>query len=118
MKKKLLSVLFSGALAFGVFALPGNAAKAEEEPCDCHSWVPISGAERNVNVAGLLSSQVFKDVKADLWKKGYSWNGAHSIEVINPFDGLVMIGIPFVKADGTIEYHVFINGVYKGATPQ
>lgn len=114
MKKKLLAALFSGALAFGVFAVPGNAVKAAEEPCDCHNWVPISGAERNVKVAGLLSSQVFKDVKADLWSKGYNWNGAHSIEVINPFEGLVMVGIPFVTPDGSVEYHVFINGAYVG----
>ncbi|WP_053366340.1 hypothetical protein [Bacillus sp. FJAT-27245] len=114
MKKKLLAVLFSGALAFGVFAVPGNAVQAAEEPCDCHTWVPISGADRNVSVAGLLSSQVFKEVKADLWSKGYSWNGAHSVEVINPFPALVMIGVPFVNASGEVEYHVFINGTYAG----
>ncbi|CEG26949.1 hypothetical protein [Bacillus sp. B-jedd] len=118
MKKKLFAVLFSGALAMGVFAVPGNAVQAAEEPCDCHDWVPISGADRNVKVAGLLSSQVFKDVKANLWSKGYNWNGAHSIEVINPFEGLVMIGIPFVNASGEVEYHVFINGAYVGVPGQ
>ncbi|WP_409275938.1 hypothetical protein V1499_10170 [Neobacillus sp. SCS-31] len=118
MKRKLLSVLFSGALAFGVFAVPGNAVKAAEEPCDCHSWVPISGAERNKEVAGLLRSDAFKDKKAELWSKGYNWNGAHSIEVINPFPQLVMVMVPFVNPVGEVEQHVFINGEYAGSVPQ
>ncbi|WP_316568643.1 hypothetical protein [Neobacillus sp. YIM B06451] len=117
MKKKLLSVLFSGALAFGVFAVPGNAVKAAEEPCDCHSWVPISGAERNKEVAGLLSSDAFKDKKAELWSKGYGWNGAHQIEIVKPAPNVTMIGVPFVNTDGTVNIYVFINGSFVGVTP-
>ncbi|WP_043929705.1 hypothetical protein [Bacillus sp. EB01] len=116
MKKKLLAMLFSGAIAFGVFAVPGNVVKAEE-PCACHEIGPVTGEVRNQIVAELLSSDAFKTKKAELMASGSIWTGAVAIEVVVPKEGMIMVGVPFKSPTGSTVFHVFINGIYAGPVP-
>ncbi|MCM3727458.1 hypothetical protein M3226_17410 [Neobacillus cucumis] len=113
--KKLLTIIGGLVIAGSLFVTSGNTAKAaEEEPCTCHELIPIQGAERNKIVADFISSNEFKEIKKDLWKLGYSWNGAHTIEVVLPGDGRTMIGVPVISAEGVPDVYVFINGVFVG----
>ncbi|OCA81504.1 hypothetical protein A8F94_21745 [Bacillus sp. FJAT-27225] len=117
MKKKLLAMLFSGAIAFGVFVVPGNevqAKKIEVEPCDCHT--PIFGVERNKIVAELLSNEEFKAKKVELTDLGYKWQGSALIEVVKfnettPVPGTIAIAIPFKNKNGVIEYATYLTGI-------
>ncbi|ALC90862.1 hypothetical protein AM500_14505 [Bacillus sp. FJAT-18017] len=117
MKKKLLAMLFSGAIAFGVFAVPGNVVNAEET-CACHP-VTVYGAEANIEIAKVLSSDAFKTAKADLFVKGYSWNGVANVEVVKWEDYFFKVGVkvPFVNSNGNVEYATFVDGKLAGVYP-
>ncbi|MCM3764686.1 hypothetical protein [Neobacillus niacini] len=118
MKKKIMALLFGGAMAFSLFAAPGNPVQAaENDDCGCHDLVPLSGAERNKIVAKFLSSDAFKDKKAELLSSGNKWNGAHTIEVVLPAEGVTMIGVPFIDANGVPLMYVFLNGTFVGTAP-
>ncbi|WP_160722836.1 hypothetical protein [Bacillus sp. USDA818B3_A] len=112
--KKLLTVIGGLVIAGTLFITSGNTVKASEneEPCTCHDLKPLQGPERNKLVADLLSSKEFKAKKHELLSLGYKWNGAHSIEVMVPMEGVTMIGVPFVSEDGNSYMYVFINGVF------
>lgn len=116
--KKFLTLLCGGLIALSLFVATGNTVKAAgttnavEEPCGCQGWTPLTGAERNKIVADFISSEAFKGKKMELNKEGYKWNGAHAIEVIKPFEGLTMVGVPFTSNEGAVEIFVFINGVF------
>jgi len=127
--KRLLSIICGGAIALSLFAAPGSPAKAAEptgdstttassnDDCSCHDLKPLTGPERNKLVADFLSSQEFKAKKLELLHSGYSWNGAQSIEVIIPAEGVTMIGVPFRDVNGTGQMYVFINGTFAGTSP-
>ncbi|WP_066254914.1 hypothetical protein [Neobacillus drentensis] len=117
--KKLLTVLCGVVIALSLFVTTGNTVKAAEpdDGCTCHELIPIQGAERNKIVAKFISSEVFKAKKLELLKSGNKWNGAHSIEVVLPAEGVTMIGVPFISADGIQAMYVFINGSFVGSVP-
>ncbi|WP_223590342.1 hypothetical protein [Neobacillus bataviensis] len=111
--KKVLTLLFGGLIALTLFVSTGNTAKAEEpEDCSCHELKPLTGSERNKIVADLISSKAFKEKKKELKAIGYQWNGAHGIEVIQPYEGFTLVGVPFTTFEGNVEMVVFINGEY------
>jgi hypothetical protein len=115
--KKYLSLLCGGLIVLFMLATPGNPVKAAEE-CGCNV-TPIVGHERNVIVSNLLKSDEFKDLKKDLKKEGYKWNGAHDIEVVKNNDyGIILVGVPFTDDDGIEEVFVFIDGVFVGSSPR
>lgn len=117
--KKLLSVLFTSLIVLLMFAAPGNPVQAEEtgDDCSCHDLLPLTGAERNKMVAAFISSSEFKSKKADLISSGYKWNGANTIEVVLPAEGVTMVGVPFISNDGIATVYVFINGYFVGTAP-
>jgi len=117
--KKLLTVLAGVVIALSLFVTTGNTVKAAEpdENCTCHELLPLQGAERNKIVAEFLSSAEFQAKKLELIKSGSSWNGAHTIEVVLPAEGVTMVGVPFISADGIAEVYVFINGYFVGTAP-
>ncbi|EKN65452.1 hypothetical protein BABA_19976 [Neobacillus bataviensis LMG 21833] len=124
--KKLLTVLLGGIIALTLFVTTGNSVKAAEptdpptvegDDCGCHDLIPITGAERNKIVAKFISSDVFKAKKAELLKSGFKWNGANTIEVVLPAEGVTMVGVPFFNANGVPTIYVFINGIFVGTAP-
>ena len=117
--KKLLTVLAGVVIALSLFVTTGNTVKAAEpgDDCTCHDLLPLQGVERNIIVAKFLSSDDFKAKKLELIKSGSTWNGAHTIEVILPTEGVTMIGVPFISTDGIPEVYVFINGYFAGTSP-
>jgi len=116
--KKFLSALFISLLVLSMFAVPGNPVQAEEaDECSCHDLGLLTGAERNKIVADFLSSNEFKSKKLELLHSGYKWNGAKSIEVVRPAEGQIMVGVPIVSQNGTIEMYVFVNGTFVGTIP-
>ncbi|MDF2791174.1 MAG: hypothetical protein K0S80_4276 [Neobacillus sp.] len=117
--KKFLTVLFSSLIVLLMFVTPVNPVQAAEpeDGCSCHDLIPLTGSERNKIVADLLSSDAFKVKKSELISTGYSWNGANSIEVILPEEGVTMVGVPFSDQNGIIEVNVFINGTFVGTAP-
>ncbi|MBO0960583.1 hypothetical protein J1P26_12835 [Neobacillus sp. MM2021_6] len=117
--KKVLTVLCGVLVALSLFVTTGNTVKAAEpdDDCTCHDLLPLQGAERNKIVAKFLSSKEFKTQKAELLSTGYTWNGAHTIEVVLPAEGVTMIGVPFFSANGVQTIYVFINGVFVGTAP-
>jgi hypothetical protein len=119
MKKKLITILGGVIIALSLFVTTGNTVKAEEpgDDCTCHNLLPIQGAERNKIVAKFLSSEEFKTKKLELIKSGSTWNGAHTIEVVLPAEGVKMIGVPFTDADEIQLVYVFINGSFVGTAP-
>lgn len=119
MKKKLITVLGGVIIAISLFVTTGNTVKAEEpgDDCSCHDLLPLQGAERNKIVAKFLSSEEFKAKKMELLKSGSTWNGAHSIEVVLPAEGVTMVGVLFIGANGTSAVYVFINGDFVGSVP-
>jgi hypothetical protein len=116
MKKKLLGLLCGGVMALSLFAATGNSVQAAgpDDDCSCHELLPLSGAERNKIVAKFLSSSQFQAQKLELLASGNSWNGAHTIEVVQPAEGVTMVGVPFTNAEGIPSVYVFINGVFVG----
>ncbi len=124
--KKFLTVLCGGIIAVSLFAGTGTIVKAEttdpllatgqSDDCGC-GHEPITGPERNKIVAGLLSSEEFKAVKKQQLQTGYTWSGAHTIQVILPGDGRTFVGVPFVSPEGTQFMFVFINGTFVGSVP-
>ncbi|KKK38759.1 hypothetical protein WQ57_07165 [Mesobacillus campisalis] len=120
--KRSLAVLCGSLLVLLLFLAPGSAVLAAEEPCECESLKPLQGAERNKIVAGLISGDVFKNVRAELLSQGFKWSGAGAIEVIKTempgFGPVTMVGAAFVNPDGKTERHVFINGAYAGPAPE
>ncbi|MGG3467029.1 hypothetical protein ABES02_05730 [Neobacillus pocheonensis] len=117
--KKILTLLFGGLIALTLFVSTGNTAKAAEpdDDCTCHDLIPLSGPERNKIVAEFLSSEAFKAQKMELIQSGNKWNGAHTIEVVIPAEGVTMVGVPFVSTDGFPSVNVFINGTFVGTAP-
>ncbi|MFL6554568.1 MAG: hypothetical protein ACJ8MO_00460 [Bacillus sp. (in: firmicutes)] len=117
--KKLLTILCGVLIALSLFVTTGNTVKAAEpeEDCTCHDLLPIQGVERNKIVAKFLSSEEFKAKKTELLNSGFTWNGAHTIEVVLPAEGVTMVGVPFTSADGIKEMYVFINGTFQGEVP-
>ncbi|WHY64766.1 hypothetical protein [Neobacillus sp. SuZ13] len=112
--KKLITVLCGIIIGLSLFVSTGNTAKASEtDECGC-IVSPVLGAEKNKIVAGLLSSQEFKNVKDSLKSEGYSYRGVKNIEVLinHTYDDTVMVGVPFYNADGTLEMAAFFNGIY------
>ncbi|MEH7335734.1 hypothetical protein V7161_24215, partial [Neobacillus drentensis] len=112
--KKLLTLLFGGLIALTLFVSTGNTAKAEgifsiqssitDEPCHCEDVVQILGAERNKIVSDILKNEEYKDVKHNLKKQGYKFDGAHVIEVYyNYFYEQMIVGIPVINEMGNIE---------------
>jgi hypothetical protein len=89
---------------------PGDVEHPEDDNCTCHELLPLTGSERNIIVAELLKSNVFKNEKMRLKKDGYKWNGASGIEVIQPIEDLTLVGVPFITTDGSIEIHTFFIG--------
>jgi hypothetical protein len=119
--KKLLTVLCGIIIALSLFVTTGNTAKAEElvqapeESHECGCVVSqVFGAKKNKIVADLISSQEFKNVKHSFKSDGYKWREVKNIEVfINHTMGdMIMVGVPFINEDGTIELAVFFNGIY------
>ncbi|MFJ7726348.1 hypothetical protein ACIQXV_09305 [Neobacillus sp. NPDC097160] len=114
-------------MALSLFVTTGNTAKAAEpdvtpavtddDSCGCHDLIPLTGVERNKIVAKFISSDEFKAKKSELLKSGFKWNGAHTIEVVLPAEGVTMVGVPFFSADGVPTVYVFINGVFVGTAP-
>ncbi|MEH7075969.1 hypothetical protein [Neobacillus drentensis] len=117
--KKLLTVLAGVVIALSLFVTTGNTVKAAEPDgdCTCHDLLPIQGPERNKIVADFLSSKEFQAKKLELIKSGSTWNGAHTIEVVLPAEGVTMVGVPFISATGIPEVYVFINGTFVGSAP-
>lgn len=120
MKKKIMALLFGGAMAFSLFAAPGNPVQAAEDPdCECHNVTPIFGAEKNKIIANVISSQEFKDMKLAVIKDGDTWRGVKGTEVmVNNFYGVTIVGIPYLSQDGTAMMAVFIDGKYMGSSPK
>jgi len=116
--KKFLAVLFGAMIALSLFANTGYTVKAAEpdKNCTCHDILPITGAERNKIVAKLLSSKEFKAKKQELLNSGFTWNGAHTIEVVLPAEGVTMVGVPFTNVDKVTLMYVFINGNFVGTS--
>jgi diacylglycerol kinase family enzyme len=114
--KKLLTVLCGVVIALSLFATTGNTVQAEECGCDV---TPIFGAEKNKIVATLISSPEFKSTKFSLKSDGYTWRGAKNIEVIvnNTYGGMIMIAVPYLNNNGTVEMAVFFDGVFMGVGP-
>ncbi|WP_462413408.1 hypothetical protein [Neobacillus sp. Marseille-QA0830] len=117
--KKVVSLIFGVLVALALFTVTGSPVQAAglDEDCTCHQLGPITGAERNIIVAKFLSSEEFKAKKAELLATGYTWNGAHTIEVVLPAEGVTMVGVPFTSADGVASVYVFINGTFVGTSP-
>ena len=117
--KKLITVLCGIIIGLSLFVSTGNTAKASEpdEDCTCHDLLPLQGAERNKIVAKFLGSEEFKAKKMELIASGSTWNGAHTIEVVLPAEGVTMVGVPFISAVGIPEVYVFINGAFVGTAP-
>jgi hypothetical protein len=113
--KKLLTLLIGALIALSLFVTTGNTAKAAGLDCGCPG-TSIVGAEKNKIVADLLSSQGFKEVNLDMITKGSTWNGASSIEVVD-INGLVLVGVPFLSAEGVPSMYVFINNEFQMAIP-
>jgi hypothetical protein len=120
--KRCLALLGGGLMVFLLFFAPGSSVLAAEEPCECEKLKPLQGAERNKIVAGLISSDEFKAVRAKLQSQGNKWSGAGAAEVIQteiPGFGLVtMVGAAFINTHGKTEMHVFMNGMYMGVGPE
>jgi hypothetical protein len=117
--KKILPFLFTSLIVLLLLVGPGNPVQAEEpgDDCTCHDLIPLNGSERNKIVAVLLSSDAFKFKKSELINKGYSWNGANSIEVLLPAEGVTMVGVPFTDQNGITLVYAFINGAFAGTAP-
>jgi hypothetical protein len=117
--KKILTLLCTSLIVLLMLVGPGNPVQAEEpgDDCTCHDLIPLNGSERNKIVAVLLSSDAFKIKKSELISNGYSWNGAKSIEVVLPAEGVTMVGVPFTDKNGNILVYVFINGAFAGTSP-
>ncbi|WP_066304750.1 hypothetical protein [Bacillus sp. FJAT-29814] len=120
MKKKIMALLFGGAMAFSLFAASGNPVQAAEDPdCECHNVTPIFGAEKNKIIANVISSQEFKDMKLAVIKDGDTWRGVKGTEVmVNNYYGFTIVGIPYLSQDGTAMMAVFIDGKYMGSSPK
>lgn len=116
-------------MAFTIFVTGGNTAKAaglSNSPgtaatsgdCGCHVTI-ITGKERNKLVSHLLKTHEFKTVKKNAKKEGYSWNGAHDIQVIRKNDtGEILIGVPFTDPNGNVVMFVFNkDGHFLGTSP-
>jgi hypothetical protein len=117
--KKIITLLCTSLIVLLMFVGPGNVAFAhEEEEHDCGCIVePIYGAEKNKIVSNLLKSEEFKNVKKDNMRNGLNLKGVKGIEVIyNITHEVMMVGVPFVKADGTVIMEAFFNGVYMDPT--
>lgn len=117
--KKLLSVIGGLVIAGSLFLTTGNTAKAAEtDDCPCHQVTIIMGAERNKMVADVISSESFKNVKAELGQDGFKWTNAKDIEVIKyNLNGKILIGIPFVNNQGYKVMAGYLDGKYAGAAP-
>ncbi|NWQ43727.1 hypothetical protein MLOOGBEN_23795 [Bacillus sp. EB106-08-02-XG196] len=117
--KKILTLLCTSLIVLLMFVGPGNPVQAEEpaDDCTCHELEPLTGVERNKIVASFISTNEFKSKKAELISSGYKWNGAKTIEVILPAEGVTMIGVPFIDQDGIPSVNVFINGAFVGTSP-
>lgn len=61
-----------------------------------------------------MKSTEFKTVKNEQLKNGYIFLGAEYIEVIyNISKDIMMVGVPFIAADGTVKMEVFFNGIHQ-----
>ncbi|MDQ1145844.1 hypothetical protein QE429_002671 [Bacillus sp. SORGH_AS 510] len=116
--KKLLTLLFGGLIALSLFVTTGNTAKAAENDCGC---TPVVGAEKNIIVADLISSQNFKTAKAMLTTAGYSFKGVSLIEVAknkdkeDPEKTVTIVVVPFYTSDGQVIIAGFVKGEFQGA---
>ena len=118
--KKLLSVIGGLVIAGSLFLTTGNTAKAagETDDCPCHQVTIIMGAERNKMVSEVISSESFKNVKAELRQDGFKWTNANDIEVLKfNLNGKILIGIPFVNNQGYKVMAGYLDGVYSGTHP-
>ena len=51
-------------------------------------------------------------------QEGYKYHGVSNIEVIKfNVNNMIMIGVPFINNDGTVEMAGFMNGEYLGIAP-
>jgi hypothetical protein len=127
--KKILTILFGGVIALTLFVTNGNTAKAAESTsstdpavsshsdCGCNVTI-LTGAERNKIVSHLLKTDEFKKIKKEYKKQGYTWNGAHDIQVVRNNDtGVVLVGVPFTDPNGNVVMFVFHNGHFQGIAP-
>ncbi len=116
--KKILTSFCAAIVVLLMFVSPGVPVKAASEDCGCHDVTFIVGAEKNKMVSDLLKSDEFKSVKSGLMQKGYTFNGVSDIQVvkINKFN-VIMIGIPFINSDGTLEMAAFMDGQFQGIAP-
>lgn len=123
--KGYLSLMLGSMIITLMLAMPGNVVQAEELEgghCGCDVTV-LTGAERNKMVADLNSSSVFKDVKENLKKSGYNWNGAGATEIIiNHSQGdMILVGAKYTSTDGLdfAAAFLYINEqfIYMGLVP-
>ncbi|OIK11340.1 hypothetical protein BIV60_18215 [Bacillus sp. MUM 116] len=112
--KKFLSLFMAGFIILLMFVVPGSPVKAD---CGCNVS-PIVGAEKNKIVAKLISNEEFKKVKLNSIHEGYSWKGVKAIEVIKDNDnGIILVGVPFINKDGSVEMFAFMDGHFLGISP-
>jgi hypothetical protein len=119
--KKLLTVLCGVVIALSMFVTTGNTVQAEESHeggCGC-IVEPVFGAEKNKIIAALISSPEFKNAKLSVKSDGYTWRGAKNIEVVVniTYGGMIMVGVPYLNNNGTVEIAAFFDGVYMGIGP-
>ncbi|MGG1675389.1 hypothetical protein ACIFOT_06480 [Neobacillus sp. NRS-1170] len=114
--KKVLTLLFGGLIALTLFVSTGNTAKAAGE-CGCNALL-ITGSERNKIVSELLKSDGFKNKKMELKEKGYTWNGAKNIEVINLIDyNAILTAAAFTNNNGEEIMFIFKDGKFLYSDP-
>lgn len=131
--KKFLPLFMGSLMALLLFVTPGNLVKADSYVpeakdfirnfdcgCEAEGFIPVSGAERNQIVAGLLSSDGFNAKKQEVISKGYQFLGADLIKVVHadtPFGALTGVSVFFLSNEGTIEGYVWVNGQFAGHSP-
>jgi hypothetical protein len=133
--KRILACLMGSIVAILLFFLPaGSGAQASEleqspaseqqtsSECGCDVSY-LTGAERNKIVSNLLKTSEFKAKKQEMKKKGYHWNGAGEVEVIqnHTMGDIILVGASFDNEEG-IEYmcvYLYQDGtfIYLGDAP-
>ncbi|NRD79627.1 hypothetical protein HPT25_19890 [Bacillus sp. BRMEA1] len=128
--KRLMAMLLGGVIALMVFAAGGNPVQAADvsssssqpvttkSDCGCNVTI-LTGAERNKIVSNLLKSESFKQVKKEYKKQGYTWNGAHDIQVVRNNDNhAILVGVPFTDPKGNKVIFVFYENQLAYISPE
>jgi hypothetical protein len=105
MKKsqKFSTLLLASFMVIAFMLVPGNTASAHEENCGCMEVVNVYGSERNIVVADMLKSDIYKEKKKELEAAGYQVHGVADFQVQkNVSLDAYLVAIPLLNVNGEV----------------